>query len=55
MKMLCKLVVMSGLLTASAVPAMAQQGQMQMPMMGQGGMMGGQGMPGGMMGRAKAA
>ncbi len=31
-------------MTAATFPAMAQQGQQQMPMMGQGGMMGGQGM-----------
>ena len=40
MKMLCKLVFMSGVAMAAATfPAMAQQGQQQMPM-GQGGMMG---------------
>ena len=40
MKMLCKLVIMSGVAIAAATfPAMAQQGQQQMPM-GQGGMMG---------------
>jgi hypothetical protein len=40
MKMLCKLVLMSGVAMAAAVlPAMAQQGQQKMPMMGQGGMM----------------
>ena len=40
MKMLCKLVFMSGVAIAAATfPAMAQQGQQQMPM-GQGGMMG---------------
>ncbi len=60
MKMLCKLVLMSGVaMAAAAFPAMAQQGQQQMPM---GGMMGqggtgimGQGSPGtmnqGMMGQ----
>ena len=38
MKMLCKLVLMSGVaMAAAAFPAMAQQGQQQMPM---GGMMG---------------
>jgi hypothetical protein len=57
MKMLCKLILMSGVaMAAAALPAMAQQGQQQMPMggmmgpgglMGQGGMMG----PGGMMGQ----
>jgi hypothetical protein len=45
MKILCELVVMSGLVLTAALPAMAQQGQQQMPMMnqetmGQGGMMG---------------
>ena len=34
MKMLCKLVLMSGLVLTAAFPAMAQQGQQQMPMMG---------------------
>ena len=52
MKILCELVVMSGLVLTAAFPAMAQQGQQQMPMMGQetmgqGGMMG----RGGMMGQ----
>jgi hypothetical protein len=59
MKMLCKLVLMSGVAMAAAFPAMAQQGQQQMPMggmMGQGGTgMMGQGSPGtmnqGMMGQ----
>ena len=60
MKMLCKLVLMSGVAMAAATfPAMAQQGQQQMPMggmMGQGGTgMMGQGSPGtmnqGMMGQ----
>ena len=41
MKMLCKLILMSGVAMATAAfPAMAQQGQQQMPMggmMGQGG------------------
>ena len=33
MKMLCKLVIMSGVaIAAAAFPAMAQQGQQQMPM-----------------------
>jgi hypothetical protein len=53
MKMLCKLVVMSGLVMTAAFPAMAQQDQQQAPMMGQGqgGMMDrGQG---GMMGRGE--
>jgi hypothetical protein len=53
MKMLCRLVVMSGLVLTTALPAMAQQSQQQMPMMGQrtmgqGGMMGQD--TGGMMG-----
>jgi len=46
MKMLCKLVIMSALVMTAAFSAMAQQGQQQTPMMGQGTM--GQG---GMMGR----
>jgi hypothetical protein len=46
MKTLCRLVVMSGLVLTAALPAMAQQSQQQMPMMGQGTM--GQG---GMMGQ----
>ena len=66
MKMPCKLILMSGVAMATAaLPAMAQQGQLQMPMggmmgqgsmmspggmMGQGGGMMGQGMGGGMMG-----
>jgi hypothetical protein len=53
MKMLCKLVVMSGLVMTPAFAAMAQQEQQQAPMMGQGqgGMMDrGQG---GMMGRGE--
>ena len=35
MKMLCKLVIVSGLVMTAAFPAMAQQGQQQTPMMGQ--------------------
>lgn len=52
MRMLCKLVVVSGVAMVAAVfPAMAQQGQQQMPMMGHGMMMGGQpGMMGGQQG-----
>jgi LTXXQ motif family protein len=54
MKMLCKLVLMSGVaMAAAAFPAVAQQGQQQMPMggmMGQGGMMGPGMMNQGMMG-----
>jgi hypothetical protein len=43
--MLCKLVLVSGVaMAAAALPATAQQGQPQMPMMGHGMMMGGQGM-----------
>ena len=49
MKKLCELVVMSGLVLTAALPAMAQQGQQQMLMMGQGTM--GQG---GMMGQDMA-
>lgn len=55
MKMLCKLVIMSGLVMTATFPAMAQQDQQQAPMMGQGqgGMMGQDGMMGrgGMMGQ----
>ena len=36
MKMLCKFVIMSTLVMTVTFPAMAQQGQQQMPMMGQG-------------------
>jgi hypothetical protein len=50
MKMLCKLVVMCGLVMTAAFPAMAQQGQQQMPMMGQGTMGQGTMGQGGMMG-----
>ena len=53
MKMLCKLVIMSGLVMTATFPAVAQQDQQQAPMMGQGqgGKMG-QGQ-GGMMGRGQ--
>ena len=52
MRMLCKLVIMGGLVMAAAFPTMAQQGQLQTPMMGRGSMMGQGGMMerGGMMG-----
>ena len=56
MKMLCKFVIMSTLVMTAAFPGMAQQGQEQMSMMGQGtgqgGMIGqgGDGGRGGMMG-----
>jgi LTXXQ motif family protein len=49
MSMFRKLVLVGGLAIAAALPAMAQQTQQQMPMMGQGGMMG-PGMSQGMMG-----
>jgi hypothetical protein len=61
MSMLRKLMLVGGMAIATAsMPALAQQGQQQMPMghgmMGQGGpgtMMGGQGMQGGMMGQGQ--
>ena len=51
MKMLCKFVIMSTLVMTVTFPAMAQQGQQQMPMMGQGTDQGGMIGQGGMMGR----
>ena len=50
MKMLCKFVIMSTLVMTITFPAMAQQGQQQMPMMGQGTGQGGMMGRGGMMG-----
>ena len=49
MKMLCKFVIMSTLVMTATFPAMAQQGQQQMPMMGQGTGQGGMMGRGGMM------
>jgi Spy/CpxP family protein refolding chaperone len=56
MRLFQKLLVIGGLAMAAAFPAMAQQGQQQAPMMGQGGMMGGDNKPsaqGGMMGQGQ--